>query len=94
MFKVIVLQRDVQAVGIYNALHWQLAHQSFFICCVKINLQRSFSDEGTNVRKYKNDPYIAFSKYVREAASGRKGTRGSHQIYLALSKVICVAQRF
>ena len=94
MFKVIVLQRDVQAVGIYNALHWQLVHQSFFICCVKINLQRSFSDEGTNVRKYKNDPYIAFSKYVREAASGRKGTRGSHQIYLALSKVICVAQHF
>ena len=90
MFKVIVLQRDVQAVGIYNVLHRQLVHQSFFICCVKINLQRSFSEEGTNVRKY----YIAFSKYVREAASGRKGTRGSHQIYLALSKVICVAQRF
>ena len=94
MFKVIVLQRDVQAVGIYNVLHRQLVHQSFFICCVKINLQRSFSDESTNVRKYKNDRYIAFSKYVREAASGRKGTRGSHQIYLALSKVICVAQCF
>ena len=33
----------------------------------------SFSEEGTNVRKYENDAYAAFSKYVREAASGRRG---------------------
>ncbi|CAH3176300.1 unnamed protein product, partial [Porites lobata] len=36
-------------------------------------LRPSFSEEGTNVRKYKNDAYAAFSKYVREAASGRRG---------------------
>lgn len=37
-------------------------------------LRPSFSEEGTNVRKYENDTYAAFSKYIREAASGRKGT--------------------
>ena len=36
-------------------------------------LRPSFSEEGTNVRKYENDAYAAFSKYVREAASGRRG---------------------
>ena len=36
-------------------------------------LQPSFSEDGTNVRKYENDTYTAFSKYVREAASGRRG---------------------
>ena len=36
-------------------------------------LRPSFSEEGTNVRKYENDAYPAFSKYVREAASGRRG---------------------
>ena len=35
-------------------------------------LRPSFSEEGTNVRKYENDAYAAFSKYVREAASGRR----------------------
>ena len=37
-------------------------------------LRPSFSEEGTNVRKYENDTYAAFSKYIREAASGRRGT--------------------
>ena len=32
LFKVIVLERDVQAMGIYNVLHWQLVYQPFFIC--------------------------------------------------------------
>ena len=36
-------------------------------------LRPSFSEEGTNIRKYENDAYAAFSKYVREAASGRRG---------------------
>ena len=36
-------------------------------------LRTSFSEEGTNVRKYENDAYAAFSKYVREAASERRG---------------------
>ena len=36
-------------------------------------LRPSFSEEGTNVRKYENDAYAAFSKYVREAVSGRRG---------------------
>ena len=37
-------------------------------------LEPSFSEDGTNARKYENDVYAAFSKYVREAASGRRGT--------------------
>ena len=37
-------------------------------------LRPSFSEEGTNVRKYENDTYAAFSKYIREAASARRGT--------------------
>ena len=36
-------------------------------------LRPSFSEEGTNVRKYENDAYAAFLKYVREAVSGRRG---------------------
>jgi len=36
-------------------------------------LQPSFSEEGANARKYENDVYAAFTKYVRESAGGRRG---------------------
>ena len=37
-------------------------------------LKPSFSEEGTNARKYENDVYAAFTKYVRESAGGRRGS--------------------
>ena len=37
-------------------------------------LKPSFSEDGTNARKYENDVYAVFSKYVRETAGGRRGT--------------------
>ena len=36
-------------------------------------LKPSFSEEGSNARKYENDVYAFFAKYVRETASGRRG---------------------
>ena len=36
-------------------------------------LQPSFSAEGSNAHKYENEVFVSFSKYVREAASGRRG---------------------
>ncbi|XP_067056135.1 uncharacterized protein [Acropora muricata] len=37
-------------------------------------LKPSFSEEGTNARKYENDVYAAFTKYVQESAGGRWGS--------------------
>ena len=37
-------------------------------------LKPSSSEEGTNARKYENDVYAAFTKYVRESAGGRRGS--------------------
>ena len=36
-------------------------------------LQPSFSEEGSNTRKYENEVFALFSKYVSEAANGRRG---------------------
>ena len=37
-------------------------------------LKPSFSEEGTNARKYENNVYASFTKYVRESAGGRRGS--------------------
>lgn len=37
-------------------------------------LRPSFSEEGSNARKYENETYAAFSKYVKEASAGRRGS--------------------
>ena len=36
-------------------------------------LKLSFSAEGSNARKYENEVFVSFSKYVHEAVSGRRG---------------------
>ena len=35
-------------------------------------LHPCFSEEGSNARKYENEVYALFSKYVRETSSGRR----------------------
>ena len=37
-------------------------------------LKPSFSEEGTNAHKNKNDVYAVFTKYERESAGGRRGS--------------------
>ena len=53
---------------------------------VNVLLQPSFSAEGSNARKYENEVFASFSKYVREAASGRRGAITLGNIYTGLDE--------
>lgn len=50
-------------------------------------LQPSFSEEGSNTRKYENEVFALFSKYVSEAANGRRGA-------ITLGKILQFATGF